>query len=248
MTTPLTRACSRRPRARSPVRAEPDPGTASAPAPRPDAGTAPAAPPKNALRLRAAGSSPLVVALGIAAALPSRSAGRRLLPRRHRPATVPQRRVCRRGQRAAGQLRARWQLHARPGWLPRRFPRRSAADADGHGDRGRRVGVTIKTANGDAVTIATDGPTTYHAATAGSASDVTVGATVDVKVTAGGFGGPGNGNRGQRHGTGNGGTAGGRTLTAGRHHRPQLTRSPDAGPRPRSGGGVTNGPDGSPGT
>ena len=42
-------------------------------------------------------------------------------------------------------------------------------------------GVTIKTANGDEVTIATDGSTTYHTATTGSASDVTVGANVDVR-------------------------------------------------------------------
>jgi len=80
------------------------------------------------------------------------------------------------------------------------------------------TGVTIKTANGDEVTIATDGSTTYHTATAGSASDVTVGASVDVKVAAGGFGGPGNGNGNAGNGNGNGGnggSAGGRTLTAG---------------------------------
>jgi hypothetical protein len=60
-------------------------------------------------------------------------------------------------------------------------------------------GVTIKTANGDEITVSTDGSTTYHAATSGTASDVTVGATVDVKVS--GFGGRGAGG-------GNGGNGG----------------------------------------
>jgi len=78
-------------------------------------------------------------------------------------------------------------------------------------------GVTIKLASGDEVTIATDGSTTYHTATAGSASDVTVGANVDVRVAAGGFGGPGtgNGNGNGNNGNGNGNGNASRTFTAG---------------------------------
>ena len=68
-------------------------------------------------------------------------------------------------------------------------------------------GVTLKTANGDEVTVSTDGSTTYHAATTGSASDVKVGSTVDVKVSGrGGFGGGNGGNGGNGGGTGGTGT------------------------------------------
>jgi len=75
------------------------------------------------------------------------------------------------------------------------------------------TGVTIKTADGTEVKVATDGSTTYQKATAGAASDVTVGATVDVRVTGGGFVRNGTGNGNQGNGNGNGGAT--RDLTAG---------------------------------
>ncbi len=83
-------------------------------------------------------------------------------------------------------------------------------------------GVTIKTANGNDVTIKTDGTTTYHTATTATASDVAVGDSVDVRVTGGGrvfAGGNGNGNgnggNGGNQGAGNGnGNAPTRDLTA----------------------------------
>jgi len=70
-------------------------------------------------------------------------------------------------------------------------------------------GVTLKTANGDDVTVSTDGSTTYHAATTGTANDVTVGATVDVRVTGRGAFGGGNGNGNGGNGNGNGGKGNG---------------------------------------
>jgi hypothetical protein len=73
------------------------------------------------------------------------------------------------------------------------------------------TGVTIKTADGTEVKVATDGSTTYQKATAGTAGDVTVGATVDVRVDGGVFRN-GNGNGNQGNGNGNGGTT--RDLTA----------------------------------
>jgi hypothetical protein len=93
-------------------------------------------------------------------------------------------------------------------------------------------GVTIKTASGNEITVSTDGSTTYHAATSGTAGDVTVGATVAVQVAGfggrgfGGGNGAGNGGNGapppslgtgNTGGAGNGGTGGttaGPTITA----------------------------------
>lgn len=68
--------------------------------------------------------------------------------------------------------------------------------------------ITIKTANGQTVTVSLSGDTTYHQATAATAADVTTGASVSVRV--GGFGG------GQGGGQANGGNANGATpdLTA----------------------------------
>jgi hypothetical protein len=55
--------------------------------------------------------------------------------------------------------------------------------------------ITLKLANGQEVTFSLDSSTTYHQATAGTASDVAVGDTVSVKATGGGrvFGQGGNG-------------------------------------------------------
>jgi hypothetical protein len=61
--------------------------------------------------------------------------------------------------------------------------------------------ITIKTANGQTVTVSLSGDTTYHEATTGTAADVKSGASVSVRV--GGLGG-GNGNGGNGNG-GNGG-------------------------------------------
>ena len=90
----------------------------------------------------------------------------------------------------------------------------TAVDADG---------VTIKLASGDEVTIATDGSTTYHTATAGSASDVTVGrerrrprGRRRVRRPRDGERNNGNGNNGNgNNGNGNGNGNASRTFTAG---------------------------------
>lgn len=57
--------------------------------------------------------------------------------------------------------------------------------------------ITIKTANGQTVTIGTGADTTYHTQAPASASDVTTGKTVEVQVgLSGGFGGGNRGNGG----------------------------------------------------
>jgi hypothetical protein len=78
--------------------------------------------------------------------------------------------------------------------------------AGGFGGRGANVGITgtvdsvsadsitIKTANGQTVTLSLDGQTTYHQSTAATSSAVTTGATVTVRV--GGLAGAGQGQGG----------------------------------------------------
>jgi hypothetical protein len=78
--------------------------------------------------------------------------------------------------------------------------------AGGFGGRGANVGIsgtvdsvtaasiTIKTANGQTITLSLDGQTTYHQSTAATSSAVTPGATVTVRV--GGLAGAGQGQGG----------------------------------------------------
>jgi hypothetical protein len=78
--------------------------------------------------------------------------------------------------------------------------------------------VTVKTANGQEVTVTLNGSTAYHQATSATASDVAVGSTVTVRVD-GGFRGNGNGNGGS--GNANGGQSG----QDGTGQTPRLTAS-----------------------
>jgi hypothetical protein len=71
--------------------------------------------------------------------------------------------------------------------------------------------ITIKTTNGQSVTLNTGSDTTYHTQAPANASDVTTGKTVQVQVgLAGGFGGRGGGNG---NGGGNGGGTNGPTAS-----------------------------------
>ncbi len=78
--------------------------------------------------------------------------------------------------------------------------------------------MTVKTANGQEVTLTLNGSTAYHQATSAAASDVAVGSTVTVRVD-GGFRGNGNGNGGS--GNANGGQSG----QDGTGQTPRLTAS-----------------------
>jgi hypothetical protein len=68
--------------------------------------------------------------------------------------------------------------------------------------------ITIKTTNGQSVTLNTSTDTTYHAQAPANASDVTTGKTVQVGL-AGGFGGRSGGNGNGNGGNGNGGNGNG---------------------------------------
>jgi hypothetical protein len=83
--------------------------------------------------------------------------------------------------------------------------------------------VTVRTDNGQEVTIALNGSTAYHQAASATASDVAVGSTVTVRVD-GGFRGNGNGNGGNGgNANANGGEGG--TGQTGTGQTPRLTAS-----------------------
>jgi len=73
--------------------------------------------------------------------------------------------------------------------------------------------VTIKTADGNTITVGLDSSTTYHSAVPATAADVTAGKTVKLQVTGGfrpgGNGGTGGNGNGGTGGNGNGGNGGG---------------------------------------
>lgn len=71
--------------------------------------------------------------------------------------------------------------------------------------------MTVKTANGETLTVALDGSTTYHKATTATASDVATGDSVTVRVSGGRFGADANGGAGVNGGTGGTGGSGGTT-------------------------------------
>lgn len=82
--------------------------------------------------------------------------------------------------------------------------------------------LTVKTANGQEVTVALNGSTAYHQATSATASDVALGSPVTVRVD-GGFRGNGNANGGNGNANGQGGQGG--TGQTGTGQTPRLTAS-----------------------
>lgn len=76
--------------------------------------------------------------------------------------------------------------------------------------------ITIRTANGNTITLGLDSATTYHQQADATASDVQAGSTVRVQLSSDGFrpgqNGDGNGNNGNGNGNGN---AGGGTIDLG---------------------------------
>jgi hypothetical protein len=83
--------------------------------------------------------------------------------------------------------------------------------------------MTVKTANGQEVTVTLNGSTAYHQATSSTESDVAVGSTVTVRVD-GGFRGNGNANGGNANG-GAGGSGQAGTGQTGTGAAPQFTAS-----------------------